>query len=515
MNSKKTTDPSALHPVMSASAKKRRLAYVIWNFDVLPMDVFAPFVDRVQKQGFTTIRLHLSWFNAEKIPGVYDFAPYDEQIAYIASKGLDVILTIDLQRKVNISEDGTKTALDAVIDTDEFQYAYGADTHVPATQYGTAMVSFASPRGTECMIRFYGAAITHFSETFAPGVIAFAFPTFTPYCETEYWCAGAYDYSVHMKRAFEAFLSETYETADDLNLDLGTDYRTFSEVPMPADTERGTLGVLFYQCRHRVLKALIERLCAAQKTAAPDIPFAVQFGCVWDGASVRRCTYSFADLSSCADIVVVDDAPGFDHAFSMDYLASVLDGSGKDFGNEIDGYYMIDNGTTTAEGYMEQGMTSYRHNASVQYVANWMVEEPLANYGYIFSTVAHEYLETEQPDCVTEDAAQEQIPVSLLRLFETGDAGDYQDDYRRISDDGERFCRLNIHDDLITKTYPNSIAGKNIRIDVITQADVQKQEEEKKSVKDTAMAVAALGAAAAILAIGVAVKVFFSDRDEK
>ena len=160
-------------------------------------------------------------------------------------------------------------------------------------------------------------------------------------------------------------------------------------------------------------------------------------------------------------------------------------------------------------------MTSYRHNASVQYVANWMVDEPLSNYGYIFSTVAHEYLETEQPDCVTEDAAQEQIPVSLLRLFETGDAGDYQDDYRRISDDGERFCRLNIHDDLITKTYPNSIAGKNIRIDVITQADVQKQEEEKKSVKDTAMAVAALGAAAAILAIGVAVKVFFSDRDEK
>ena len=43
----------------------------------------------------------------------------------------------------------------------------------------------------------------------------------------------------------------------------------------------------------------------------------------------------------------------------------------------------------------------------------------------------------------------------------------------------------------------------------------EKQEEEKKSVKDAAMAVAALGAAAALVAIGVAVKVFFSDRDEK
>jgi len=501
--------------VQSLSAAKRRLAFVIWNFEITEWEPFTKLVDRASKQGFSTIRLHLAWFNAEKAPGVYDFAPYDAQIAYIAEKGMDVILTVDLQRKVRIGADGRPTALDAVIDTDEFQYAYGADTHVPETLYGTAMVSYASPHGTECMVRFYGAAMEHFARSHAAGTIAYAYPTFTPFCETEYWCAGAHDYCVHMKRAFEDFLAETYETADDLNLDLGTEYRTFAEVPMPDDSDRGPLGVLFYQCRHRVLKALIERLCAVQKTAAPDIPFAVQFGCVWDGASVRRCTYGFADLATCADIVVVDDAPGFDHAFSMDYVASVLDGSGKTFGNEIDGYYMISDGVTTAEGYIEQGLTSYRHNASVQYVANWMVDEPLVNYGYIFSTIAHEYLETAQPDCVTEDGAQEQIPVSLLRLFETGDCADYQDDYRRISDDGERFCRLNVHDDLTTKVYPHSITGKDIKVDVITPEDVQKQEDEKKSVKDTAMAVAALGAAAAILALGVAVKVFFSDRDDK
>ena len=273
--------------------------------------------------------------------------------------------------------------------------------------------------------------------------------------------------------------------------------------------------MLFYQCRHRVLKTLIDRLAGEQKTAAPDIPFAVQFGCVWDAACVRRCTLGFADLAESADLVIVDDAPGFDHAFSMDYIAGALGESDKEFGNEIDGYYMIDNGTATAEDYIEQGLISYRHNATVQYVANWMVDEPLSNYGYIFSTVADEYLNAKSPECVTEDPQQEQIPVSLLRLFETGDAGDYQDDYRRISDEGERFCRMRIHDDLTSKTYPNSIAGKDIRVDIITPADAQKQEEEKKSVKDTAMAVAALGAAAAILALGVAVKVFFSDRDEK
>lgn len=499
----------------SAAKTKRRLAFVIWNFEITEWEDFTRLVDRISRQGFTTVRLHLSWFNAECAPGIYDFSPYDDRIAYIAAKGMDVILTVDLQRKVHTTEDGTKTALDAVIDTDEFQYAYGADTHVPETHYGTAMISYASPRGTDCMVRFYGAAVAHFAAVFGPEVIAYAYPTFTPYCETEYWCAGAYDYSVHMKRAFEDYLSEIYETADDLNRDLGTEYRSFAEVPMPDDTERGTLGVLFYQCRHRVLKALIDRLADAQRAAAPEIPFAVQFGCVWDGASVRRCTYAFADLSEKADLVVVDDAPGFDHAFSMDYVASVLDGSGKGFGNEIDGYYMIADGVTTAEGYIEQGLISYRHNASVQYVANWMVDEPLSNYGYIFSTVAQEYLETESPDCVTENPAQEPVPVSLLKLFETGDCRDYQDDYRHITDGGERFGRICVTDDLTTRVYPNSIAGKDIQMDIITPEDVKKQEEEKKSVKDTAMTVAAVGAAAALLALGVAVKVFFSDRDEK
>ena len=496
----------------SVTENKRRLAYVIWNFDICPWEDFTRLVDRISRQGFTTVRLHLSWFNAEKFPGIYDFAPYDEQISYIAAKGMDVILTVDLQRKVHTCEDGSKTAIDAVIATDEFQYANGADTYIAETQYGTVMVSYASETGTDAMVRFYGAAVRHFSRTFGHDVIAYAYPTFTPYCETEYWCAGAYDYSDHMKRAFSAFLAETYETVDDLNLDLGTEYGAFDAVPMPDDSERGTLGVLFYQCRHKVLKALIDRLADAQKDAAPEILFAVQFGCVWDAASVRRCTYAFADLSEHADLVVVDDAPGFDHAFSMDYVASVLAESGKAFGNEIDGYYMIENGTTTAEGYIEQGLTSYRHGASVQYVANWMVDEPLSNYGYIFSTVAQEYLENEQPaDTVTEDSDGEQLHVSLLKLFETGVWQDYEEDYRAITEDGEKFCRICVHDDLTTRASDHSVAGKDIKIDIITPEDVKKEEEKKNG---SAMAVAALGAAA-LVAIGVAaVKIFFSDKDD-
>ena len=503
-----------MNNVTTDKAVRRRMAYVIWNFEITEWETFTRLVDRVCRQGFTTIRLHLSWFNAEKTPGVYDFSPYDAQISYIVSRGMDVILTVDLQRKVHTLEDGTKTALDAVIDTDEFQYAYGAESYIADTQYNTAMISYASPRGTECMVRFYAAAVKHFADAFGSAVIAYAGPTFTPFCETEYWCAGAYDFSVHMKRAFSAFLAENFSHIDDLNLDLGTDYLTFDAVPMPDDGDRGVLGVLFYQCRHRVLKALIDRLAEAQRTAAPAIPFTVQFGCVWDGAGARRCTYAFSDLCEHADLVIVDDAPGFDHAFSMDYIASVLDGSGKAFGNEIDGYYMLENGTATAEGYVEQGLTSYRHGASVQYVANWMTEKPLSNYGYIFSTAAQEYLAPVQnPDVVSPAEDGDELHISLLRLFEGGVWQDYAEDYRELSDGGEKFCRICVHDDLTTRHSEHSVAGRDIKVDIITPEDVKK-EEEKKSSRETAMAVAALGAAA-LVAIGVAaVKMFFSDKDE-
>lgn len=513
MKNKNMQEPT-YHPVKTASVGRRRLAFVIRNFDILEWGTFTCLVDRARRQGFTTVVLHLSWFNAEKLPGIYEFDAYDAQIAYIVSRGMDIILNVDLQRRV-YTVDGVETAMDAVIGTDEFQYAHGADTYVVPTDRHTAMVSFASETGVEAMVRFYGAAAAHFSEKFGREVIAYAYPTFTPFCETEYWRAGAYDYSVHAKRAFTAFLAETYAAVDDLNLDLGTSYAAFEDVPMPPDTDRGPLGVLFYQCRHKTLKQLIDRLAAVQKTAAPEIPFAVQFGCVWDEASVRRCTLGFADLSEPAALVVADDAPGSDHAFSMDWIASALVGTKKTFGCEIGGYDKIENGTATAEGYMEQGLTSYRHNASVAYAADWTAEEPLSNFGYIFSTVSQEYLADGAPcDCVEEASDTEQIHIPLLKLFETGSAAEYQDDYRAITEDGDRFCRICLHDDLTTKTYPNSIRGKDIRVDVITPGEAAK-EEEKKSTKDTAMAVAAIGAAAAIVALGVAVKVFFSDRDGK
>lgn len=500
--------------VHSASQKTRRMAFVIWNFFPMETDTFRRTVDSAAAKGFTTVRLHLAWHNVEKQPLRYDFRVYDEQIAYIKEKGLDVILTVDLQRRSHML-DGQKTPCDLVMNTDEFQYPFGKDEpYVHNCGLEMVMISYASRRGTDCAVRFYRDTVRHFAEKFGDTIYA-AFPTFTPYCETEYWCADDFDYSDHMRRAFTTYLEKTYRKIKDLNLDLGTSYESFEDVPMPPSSDRGTLGILFYQCRHRVLKAFIDRLGEAHKNVAPDTLFAVQFGCVWDGASVRRCTYGFRELSASADLVVVDDAPKFDHAYSMDYIASAFAGSGKEIGNEIDGHYMIRNGTCTAEDYIEQGVTSYRHNATMLYVANWYEGDDFDNNGYIFSTIADEYITAKEPFCVSEDITEEQpLDISLRKLFETGDGNYYQSYYRAYTASGAQFGRMNLHDDLTTAVFPNSVEGKKAPKIPEPQDPASPAVIFRRKARAAAMATVAVASAIVILAAGAAAKILLSDEDE-
>ncbi len=502
--------------VLSASKEKRRMAFVIWNFVPMDMGTFMRTVDSAAKKGFTTIRLHMAWHNIEAQPLRYDFRHYDNQIAYIRAKGMDVILTLDMQRRSHIF-DGERTPCDMVLNTDEFQYRRGETEPAYVHNCGLEMVmiSYASRKGTDYAVRFYRDAVKHFADKFGDTVYA-AFPTFTPYCETEYWCTtGDFDYSSHMRRAFTNFLSRIYKRIADLNRDLSADYKDFDEVPMPPLSDRGTLGILFYQCRHIVLKSFIDRLAEAHRSVTDRVLFAVQFGCVWDAAACARCTYGFADLSEHADLVVVDDAPKFDHAFSMDYVASALTGKGKQFGNEIDGYYMIENGVCTAEDYIEQGLSSYRHNATVLYVANWYEGAPFENNGYIFESIASAYITAKNPYCVSEDYREEQpLDVSVRRMFETADSNYYQSYYRAYTADGAEFGRINVRDDLTTAVFPHSVEGKKKPKTKEPEDPASSAVIFRRKAKAALMATGAVASAIVLLATAVAAKIMVSDEKE-
>lgn len=506
--------------VLSASQKKRRMALTIRNMTPTDMETFMRTADAAAAKGFTTICLHLPWYGAEKQPLRYDFRLYDRQIAYVKAKGMDVILLVDLQRKAH-TFDGERTPCDMVLNTDEFQYPCGGTTPFPIDSPGdTVMISYASRKGTDYAVRFYSDAIRHFTARFGSTIYA-AVPTFTPFCETEYWCMDDYDDSPHMRRAFTAYLSRCYKKIGDLNADLGTDYADFDAVPMPPSSDRGPLGVLFYQCRHIVLKTFIDRLAEAQKAVAPDTLFAVRFGSVWDASGVRRCTFGFEELAEEAELVAVGGGMCTDPAFSMDYIAGALARCGKAFAYEIGGYDRIEQGDCTAEDYMEQGITGFRHNASVLIVSGWTAGEAFDNYGYIFSTIAGEYITKKAPFCVSEDPmSAPAAEVSLKQLFESGDSGDamYAEHavrtYRRNTASGAVFGRIAVTDDLTHAFYPHSIEGKKEKKVKKPVNPADPAVIFRRKAKAAAKATLAVGAAIAILAAALAAKIITSDGDE-
>lgn len=500
--------------VLSASQKKRRMALTIRNGTPTDMETFMRTADAAAAKGFTTICLHLPWYDAEKQPLRYDFRLYDRQIAYVKAKGMDVILIVDLQRKEH-TFDGERTPCDMVLNTDEFQYPFGGNTPFSdASPCDTVMISYASRKGTDYAVRFYSDAVRHFTARFGSTVYAAA-PTFTPFYETEYARTEDFDYSPHMHRAFTAYLSRCYKKIGDLNADLGTDYKDFDAVPMPPSSDRGPLGVLFYQCRHIVLKTLIDRLAEAQKAAAPDTLFAVRFGSVGDDAVVRRCTCGFAELAEEADLVILGGGMHTDCAFDMDYIAGVLAGTGKAFANGIGGYDKIEQGDCTAEDYIEQGITDFRHNAAVLTVSDWTAGEAFDNYGYIFSTIAGEYITEKAPFCVSEDpASAPAAEISLKQLFEIGHPEDALRAYRQNTASGAVFGRIAVTDDLTHAFYPHSIEGKK-------EKKVKKPENPadpavifRRKARAAAKATLAVGAAIAILSAALAAKIITSDEDE-
>ncbi len=260
--------------VQMASAKKHIKAFSIRN--VIPTDgeTFRAAVDAAKEKGFAAIRLHLAWYNIERLPLRYDFRLYDAQVAYIRRVGMRVILQIDLQRRSHVL-DGVRIPCDLVLNTDEFAYcpneteaAYSLDEGVE-----TVMLSYASRKGTDYAVRFYRDTVKHFSDRFGDTVFCI-YPTLSPDGTTDYPEMRAPDASAHMRRAFAAYLSDTYRKVKELNRDLDADHADFDSVPLPTDMDNDLRCVLFYQARHTVLDNLIDRLREAHKSVTEKIPFA-------------------------------------------------------------------------------------------------------------------------------------------------------------------------------------------------------------------------------------------------
>lgn len=382
---------------------KRYFIFRIWNFKIRKISEFQSIVDTVVNTGFNAIKVHMPWHLIQAADGSSDYSAFDEMLDYVINvKGLPVAVSIDFARRYG----------DGMLDDDELQRDINGNLCVGDVNYEREVLSFASDSATEKAVSFYKEAVAHFDGKYGDNIL-FYLPAFTPYCETEYWCTTQYDYSDAALNKFRSSLSEKYESINKLNEETGKNFASFDEVKAPSCSASDALGVLWYNFRHAMLKSFIDRLAAAQKEVAPESKITIQLGSVFDEASYLRCTLRFADLCENTDIVWFDDAPLYDHNFSMDYVRSSLPDH-VIIAQEIDGPRQY---AASEDAYLNQGLISYQRGATFLSVANWEIDDYYYRYEDIFKQIIQTWLCDDPPAVIEITDDSPAMTVKLRDLF--------------------------------------------------------------------------------------------------
>lgn len=428
------TEEEAVMPVKPLEISRRYFIFRIWNFQILSLSEFKSIVDTVAADGFNAIKVHIPWHHAEKTAGNYDYAAFDPMIDYVVKeKGMKVAISLDMTRRKG----------DTVIPETEIMRDPAGNLCMGGSVTGDRLqISLNSETAVEKCVAFYKDAVKHYDEKYGDAVL-FYLPAFSQYAETEYWCAGEYDYSDNAKTAFRGFLQETYGTVEALNKVLETNYTSFDEVEPPSAGSGDNFGKLWYSFRHKSLKAVIDRLAMAQEEVTDNTKFAIQLGCVYDTASALRGTYGIAELCENVDVFWMDDGPLMNHHFSMDYMRSCLPDT-IELAQEIDGPHQ--NGATP-ERYLEQGMVCFERGCTYVSAANWGMDADYQTYRPVWQEISSTWLGENPPEVIQPKEDTPTVEISLSDLLRRRSPERYIALYRRAAGNGE-FVYIKVVDDL-------------------------------------------------------------------
>ena len=424
---------------------QRYYIYRIWNFSPMTQAQFESIVDTAAKTGFNAIKVHIPWSRVEaNAAGEYDFSAFDPMIEYVVkTKGMKVAISVDLTRRAD----------DKVILLDQMMYDPQGNLCKGGSVDGMrTMISFCSESAVRAAVSFYTAVVERYEAKYSSDVL-FYLPAFSQYAESEYWCAGEYDYSDLARARFYDFLIDTYKDISALNAVLGTEYTAFGQVELPSTTASDNLGQLWYQFRHQKLKAFIDALALAQESVSPDSKYALQFGSIYDAASPVRCTLAASDLAEHADVVWIDDGPNTDHEFSMDYANGTF-APHIQLAQEIDGPYQAG---ATPEKYLDQGMDAFARGCTYLSIANWEIDQNYRDYEWVWKQLADTWLGDNAPEVIDTTLTDPALEISLTDLLRKGTPGVYITRYYALAQNGE-FVNVTVKDDLSDKAIdsPNS-----------------------------------------------------------
>jgi hypothetical protein len=320
---------------------------------------YRAYVDTVYAHGIRGLRIAGQWrmkcwqcapdtldFDTEPAPGVFDFSVYFDRLDYaIVTKGMKAMVSFNLGGKLPTDAlvGGAQPVLPGFLNADDtMMYRASAGVDVPFQFNSIRTPRIDRPSTRQAMLDFVTAVVTQFRARYGDEILDYSF-TIAHFGESEYPLApppGFCDTSPDAAAAFRLWLQAHYGTPQAVAVAWGhvPPFTSFSQVQILDGQASPPLGQApptyldFMAYRESSLGAFLHDVRDAVHAAGGRVM--AQFGSVWDQAAATRGTFGFGKMVQGFDLVVIDDAPTYDHLFSMDYTRT--NSGGVPFGNEVD-----------------------------------------------------------------------------------------------------------------------------------------------------------------------------------
>ena len=404
--------------------------YLVWNeWTFSPTYDLAAFqneINTVKGMGFNAVRFNIYWPNLETSPNNYAWDSFDARLDYIVQSGLNVIIGLDAMLPTGSN----------LLPSSELMTAADGSLLIGGVLNNTE-ISFSSDTAVAHLASIMNAIATRYSARYPQGGVLYYQTAFSPYGETEYFPDPPImeDYSANAISKFSNWLAQTYGTIQSMNAALSTNFISFSAV-QPPTAFSGVFGLAWYQFRSDQLGAAIGAMSDAVKSVNPNLQFGIQLGSVWDDVSNLRGTILVNQLTSKVDWVVEDDAPTYNHRFSVDLLRSEL--TGKNLGTEIDS---LSAPGASDQVYIAQGEQTYESGLRFLSIANWSFQDLTDNAAVINSLTP--YLQSGTPAITTSGV----MNLSASNMIWNGSDA-YVQQYNTLSGNGNTFIDISLLNDL-------------------------------------------------------------------
>ncbi len=323
---------------LKAQDNQRYLALALVNIDEKDDNLGLKEIEKAHQLGFNAVNIAVLWdyVKVYRANTVNPWIQVDNQVKKASDLGMKIGLRIWVNGWCGSDPKNqwcSNFDANEIMTNGEGRYDYAQSG--PGKR---SMTSFASTSTLNRMKNFTAEVLERYKKYQDNGDILYVSLATTGEQELGYPYGnsdgeGLFDYSPPMKEAYRVWLRKRY--CNDLNILKKAwgekfDYlKSFNQIePKYSFSFQYSFenqdGRDWYNFRHFMLKRFNGEFLQTVKAVKVNRPFKVinDYGSVFDDLSVRRGTMAFQDLGEGTDGIKINNAPNYNHRFSMDLVRS-------------------------------------------------------------------------------------------------------------------------------------------------------------------------------------------------